>query len=64
MIPTQEEVLAKKGHVLRSGLGLQIWGDAFPDGIAGGDASTGTAERQARISRLIAGKQRDEEKVA
>lgn len=49
--PTQEDVLAKKGYVLRSGLGLQIWGDGSPDGDSAGDASTGTAERQARIIR-------------
>lgn len=52
--PTQEEVLALKGYVLKSGLGLQIWGDNFPDGPSGGDAGTGTAERQARIARQAA----------
>lgn len=49
--PTQDEVLARKGYVLKSGLGLQIWGDNFPDGPSGGDAATGTAERQARQGR-------------
>ena len=53
MSPTQEDVLRKKGYVLRSGLGLQIWGDAFPEGTSAGEASTGTAERQARIRRAI-----------
>jgi hypothetical protein len=51
--PTQEEVLEKKGHALRSGLGLQIWGDPFPDGGSRGEASTGTAERQAFILRQL-----------
>jgi hypothetical protein len=53
----QREVLAKKGNVLKSGRGLQIWGSqeggasdeprADPAG-GHGNASVGTAERQAR----------------
>ena len=55
--PDHREVLAKKGNVLKSGLGLQIWGPqgedvaeepgADPSG-GHGNASMGTAERQAK----------------
>lgn len=53
----QRDVIAKKGNVLKSGRGLQIWGSQEggasdePAGDAGGghgNASVGTAERQAR----------------
>ena len=51
------EVLARKGNALKSGRGLQIWGPQGddeaetpgPDPAGGhGNASVGTAERQAK----------------
>lgn len=55
--PDHHEVLAKKGNTLKSGRGLQIWGsqgedvaeEPGPDPTGGhGNASMGTAERQAK----------------
>lgn len=51
MTPDRAEILAKKGNVLKSGLGLQIWGDDFLDDPSAGDAGSGTASRQASVPR-------------
>lgn len=68
----QRDVLEKKGNALKSGLGLQIWGPQEGDereepggDPAGGhgNASMGTAERQAK-GGYVARKPHDEEKGA
>lgn len=63
----QADVLERKDHVLRSGRGLQQWGDTGTSGEdrneglhgdpsgAYGEASMGTAERQAGIGGLAPG---------
>ena len=48
----QKDVLPKKGNVTQTNRGLQQWGEeGVPDEQTSGTASTGTAERAARITR-------------